>query len=355
MVGSVLERSSLGQMFMVGFDGCRLDEDHSLREVIEQQRVGGVILFDRNVDGRRQNIRSPAQLKALTASLHDLAPDYLLVAVDQEGGRVCRLKEKDGFLPSCTAAELGCHKADPHGPVLAMAMELREMGINLNLAPVVDLDIYPKNPIIGQHGRSFGADPDLVVARARAFIQAHHRAGVACALKHFPGHGSSRGDTHLGFVDVTDTWQEKELDPFARLIDLGLADCVMTAHVVNRRLDPDGLPATLSAPILTGLLRQRLGFDGVVVSDDLQMGAITGQWSYREAVQRAVLAGVDLLIVGNNLIRQLDAVAEGVLAIEELLDRGKLDVARISRSLGRIEQLKKNIQERFHGAETANP
>lgn len=355
MVESVPERLPLGQMFMVGFDGCRLEDDHPLREVIERQRVGGVILFDRNVDGRRQNIRSPAQLGELTASLHDLAPDPLLVAVDQEGGRVCRLKERDGFLPSCTASELGCREADPHGPVLAMARELREMGINLNLAPVVDLDIYPENPIIGRYGRSFGADPDLVVAQARAFIQAHHQAGVACALKHFPGHGSSRGDTHLGFVDVTDTWQEKELEPFARLIDQGLADCVMTAHVVNRQLDPDGLPATLSPPVLTGLLRQRLGYDGVIVSDDLQMRAISGQWSYREAVQRAVLAGVDLLIVGNNLIRQPDAVAEGVLAIEELLDRGTLEVAGISRSLERIEQLKKNIQERVHGAETGNP
>ena len=337
---------NIGRMFLLGFDGCTLDRDHWLIDAIEQDGLGGVILFDRNVDGSVQNISGPAQLQELTAELQEIAPELLLVAVDQEGGRVCRLKEQDGFGHTVSAAVLG--RDDPEQSTASAAAEmaatLAEHGINLNLAPVVDLDLNPDNPIISSYERSFGSRADQVTAHAQAFIDAHHGQSVACCLKHFPGHGSGQGDTHLGFVDITDDWQTLELDPYKRLFEAGFSDAVMTAHVVHFGLDPSGLPATLSPVIINGMLRKELGFGGVTMTDDLQMRAISDHYGYREAVQRAVLAGVDLMIVGNNLVRSQDALIEGIAAIQELLDKNIVDVESIEASLARIAVLKEKIQ-----------
>ncbi|HHO48188.1 MAG TPA: glycoside hydrolase family 3 protein [Desulfobacteraceae bacterium] len=338
-------RFDIGQMFLVGFDGTEADRDHPIAEAISRNRLGGVILFDRNVDGTRQNIVSPEQLARLTAGLQGYAEIPLLIATDQEGGRVCRLKEEDGFPPTVSARQLG--DADERGETYrragVIASTLAQCGINLNLAPVVDLDLNPENPIIGRYGRSFGREVERVIALAAAFIRAHHDRGVACCLKHFPGHGSAAADSHLGFVDVTGQWGEVELEPFAGLFAAGLADAVMTAHVVNRRLDNRGFPATLSEPVISGLLRGRLGFDGVVVSDDLQMKAISSGWGFEEAVQQAVLAGVDLLLVGNNLIREPDAVTRGIKAVERLVDKNGIGGERVAAALRRIAVLKKKI------------
>jgi len=339
----------IGQMFLLGFDGCTVDRSHWLTGEIEQGQLGGVILFDRNVDGAVQNISSPGQLQELTAELQEMAPKLLLVAVDQEGGRVCRLKERDGFPPSISAAELGRNEPDrTTAPAAsALALTLAESGINLNLGPVVDLDLNPKNPIISHYERSFGSRAAYVAAHARAFIDAHHEKGIGCCLKHFPGHGSGRGDTHLGFVDITDDWRELELDPYKKLFAAGFEDAVMTAHVVHRGLDPSGLPATLSPLVINGMLRRDLGFGGVTMTDDLQMRAIADHYGFHEAVQRAVLAGVDLMIVGNNLVRSKDALGKGVAAIRELLDRGVVDADYIESSLARIRALKKKITGEF--------
>ena len=350
---------NIGQMFLLGFDGCVVDRDHWLTGAIERDGLGGVILFDRNVDGSVQNIRSAAQLQALTGQLQEMAPEPLLVAVDQEGGRVCRLKERDGFPPSFSATELGRGSAERTAAVATdMAATLAANGINLNLAPVVDLDLNPDNPIISRYGRSFGASVDQVVLHAHAFIDGHHDQGIGCCLKHFPGHGSAGSDSHLGFVDISRDWQSRELEPYARLFAAGFSDAVMTAHVVHRGLDPSGLPATLSPVILHGMLRSELGFSGVTMTDDLQMRAITDRYGYREAVQRAVLAGVDIMIVGNNLERNQDALSEGMAAIRELLDKGALDADSIAASLARIASLKQKIQGELpwkSGQPTAQP
>jgi len=244
------------------------------------------------------------------------------------------------------AADLG-RSGDPEETARAasaLARTLAEAGINFNLAPVVDLDLNPDNPIISRYERGFSPYPDQVVDHARAFITAHHRHNIACCLKHFPGHGSARGDSHLGFVDITDDWQEMELEPYGRLFGRGFDDAVMTAHVVHRRLEPDGLPATLSPRIINGLLRQKLNFSGLTMTDDLQMRAIADHYGFAEAVQRAVLAGVDLMIVGNNLSRSGNVLARGVEAIRNLLDNGTVDENRIGASLARIAALKQKIQ-----------
>jgi beta-N-acetylhexosaminidase len=212
-------------------------------------------------------------------------------------------------------------------------------GITLNLAPVVDLAVNPTNPIIAAVGRSYGADPARVIAQAGAFIEAHHKLGVRCTLKHFPGHGSSTGDTHLGVVDVTDTWTAVELEPFRALIANGLADAVLTAHVFNSHLDPDH-PATLSRATVDGILRAEMGFEGAVLSDDLQMGAIRDAYGFDEAVALAIEAGIDLLVVANQLVYEPDVADRMVDLIVRLVTSGRISEDRIDESVARIGRLR---------------
>lgn len=337
---------NIGQMFLVGFNGCALNPEHWLRPALEQGFPGGVLLFDRNVDGSVQNFSTPAQLQELTSQLQELSAEFLLIAVDQEGGKVCRLKERNGFPATQTAEELG--KGEPANTTApaaaAMAATLAQYGINFNLAPVADLNLNPASPIIARYGRSFGSEPEQVAAHCAAFIAAHHQHNIACCLKHFPGHGSAKGDTHLGFVDITEDWQKIELAPYRLLLAEGFTDAVMTAHVVHRGLEPAELPASLSPTLVQGLLREQLGFQGLIVTDDLQMKAISKTYSFRQAVQLAVLAGTDLLIIGNNLEQRPDALPEGIAAIQELLDTGMIGTERIQASLQRIATVKAQIK-----------
>jgi beta-N-acetylhexosaminidase len=265
----------------------------------------------------------------------------LLVAIDQEGGLVARLGPAHGFPATRSAADLG--RGDPDvtsAAAGAMAETLAAAGINLNLAPVVDLATNPDNPIIAGVQRSFSADPDVVIAHATAFIQAHHQgASVACAVKHFPGQGSASGDTHLGVVDVSDAWTEAELQPFAALIEAGLPDAVLTAHIFNAKLDAEH-PATLSVPTITGILRERLGYDGPVISDDLQMGAIREAYGHDEAVALAIEAGIDILLIANQLVYEPEVVERTIDLVEGLVRDGRISEARIDASSERILRLK---------------
>ncbi|PIE57668.1 MAG: glycoside hydrolase family 3 [Desulfobulbus propionicus] len=333
-----------GQMFMVGFRGQTLRANDWVVKDIEEFDLGGILLFDRNIDGSVQNFDAPEKLKNLTSALQSCCDSTLLVAVDQEGGAVCRLKPEDGFPAVCSAARMAAGgKAVVRRNAALIAETLCACGVNFNFAPVVDLDLNPDNPIIGRYGRSFGSDVDVVVAMAEIFIEEHQRCGVGCCLKHFPGHGSAGWDSHKGFVDVTQCWQSDELLPFQRLIGDGFRGGVMTGHLVHTLLEPNGRPATLSHALLSDLLLGKLAFSGVVFSDDLQMRAITHGWSYKKAVQLAVLAGVDVLVIGNNISLQEDAVKEGIAAIEELLDQGLINGDRIEQSLQKIQELKATI------------
>ncbi|WP_028579207.1 glycoside hydrolase family 3 protein [Desulfogranum japonicum] len=335
----------LGQMFMVGFRGQTIDEHHWLHRDIAERNLGGVLLFDRNIDRSVQNFDSMESLQHLTGKLQEISDSLLFIAVDQEGGAVCRLKKCDGFPEICGAADMaagGSEVTQRHAAKIAETLSAG--GINLNFAPVVDMAINKENPIIAKFGRSFGPDADTVVTMSKIFINEHHQCGIGCCLKHFPGHGSAGQDSHKGFVDVTHCWKQEELIPFQRLIEHGFCDGVMTAHLVHTGLEPAGIPATLSWAVLTGLLRERLGFTGVIFSDDLQMRAITNGWTYREAVQKAVLAGVDVLVVGNNLGFQDNALKEGVNAVLELIDNGKIDEHRVQQSIQKIRQFKERIK-----------
>ncbi|MGH2386331.1 MAG: glycoside hydrolase family 3 N-terminal domain-containing protein, partial [Candidatus Limnocylindria bacterium] len=204
------------------------------------------------------------------------------------------------------------------------------------------LDVNPANPIIGELDRSYSADADVVVEHALAFIRGHHAAGVRTALKHFPGHGSAAGDTHAGMVDVTNAWSDVELVPFARIIDAGTADAIVTAHVFDATIDADR-PATLSTATINGMLRQSLGYDGVVISDDMQMGAIRDAFGYEEAVALAIEAGVDILTIANQQVFEEGIVARTIEIIGDHVASGRIEEARIDESHRRIRALKETL------------
>jgi len=212
-------------------------------------------------------------------------------------------------------------------------------------APVADVNVNPDNPIIGRYERSFSADPDIVTAHSLEVIEAHHEMGVLTTLKHFPGHGSSTGDSHLGFVDVTDTWAPVELEPFGNIIAAGQADVVMTAHIYNANLDPN-YPATLSHSTITGLLREQLGWDGVVVTDDMGMGSITQYYGFDLAIALAIGAGADILAYANNSsVFDPTIPARAFAVIKGLVEQGVITESRIDQSYQRITQLKERLAE----------
>jgi len=335
-------QDKIGQMLLVGFRSYSVtDSDPVVRDIVERN-LGAVILFDQEMaDTSRsgRNIQSPEQVKALTATLQSFANTPLLIAVDQEGGRINRLKPQYGFPETLSHEELGA-TADPAAAFAEggkIARTLKAAGINFNLAPVVDLDLGPDNPIIKGKKRSFGSDPVKVAALAADFIQAHHDQGILTCAKHFPGHGSARGDTHLGLVNVTETWSEQELLPFKVR-----SDAIMTAHVFNSRLDPV-YPATLSKRVLGNLLRNGLGFDGVVLSDDMEMKAISAQYSLEQAIELAINAGIDMLCFGNNMHFDAQIGSRAAAIILRLVETGKISEARIDESFARVQRLKQTF------------
>lgn len=337
----------LGQMLLVGFRGLAVDDQHPIVADIRERHLGGVVLFTRDGPARStvRNVESPEQVRALTAALQAAASMPLLVAADQEGGLVSRLSPRHGFPASPSHQELGeLGDAETAAAASAMAQMLAQAGINLNLAPVVDLNTNPRNPVIARYGRSFGADPALVSRLAAAFIQAHHQQRVLCCPKHFPGHGSSTADSHHGLADITDTWTSDELQPYRELIQAGLADSIMTAHVFNSAWDA-AYPATLSRPVVQGLLRGELGYDGVVISDDMQMGAIRQHYGFEDAVLAAIDAGVDILAISNNVVYQEDVVSQTVQILWGAVEQGRISRGRIEQSYARIQRLKQRLVE----------
>lgn len=338
----------IGQLFLVGFAGESLTPGHPLTADIAEGHLGGVILFDRLVAHGKNtnNIVSPEQVAELTATLQYLAGGTLLIAVDQEGGRVSRFKKERGFPETPEAAVLGgtTDCALTVNSARQTARMLKRAGVNFNLAPVVDLGVYPENPIICRYGRSFSAEAPVVAAHAAAWIAEHRREGIGCCIKHFPGHGSSRTDSHLGFVDITDTWQEEELEPYRLLLGEGQAPAVMVGHLFHKKFDPL-YPATLSTATIRSFLRGSLHFHGMIVSDDMQMKAITSHYGLAEGCCRALAAGVDLLIVGNNLEHDPYIFKKLKAAVLAAVDRGELTEKRIDEAWKTVRNFKKSSGE----------
>ena len=347
---SVLRRYA-AQMLMVGFKGDTVDEVSDAARYVRDLHVGSIVLFDVDLTGSAKigsrNITSVSQLQALTSQLQKWAGGRLLIATDQEGGRVARLKPQYGFEPVPSAEYVGKAGSEDTTRFYGrrIATQLASSGINLNLAPVVDIT-HPDCPAIGKLQRGFSTDPATVAQQAGWIIDEAHKQHVACTIKHFPGHGSATADSHWGFVDVTNTWQPQELEPFKRLIKQGKVDVVMTAHIFNRQLDPD-YPATLSRKIIDGVLRKQLGYDGVVLTDDMYMEGIIKQYSIRKALILAINAGADLICVGNNISTGFEADRPFRLVdiIVDAVKRGQIPYGRLVQSHKRIEKLLNSLNK----------
>lgn len=303
----------------MGFEG--IEPTPFLREALGAG-VETVILFSRNVGDPEQTRRTCEQIR-------DCAGRPILIAIDQEGGSSRRLVE--GFTPVPAMRELAAGGEEAvRKAATTTAGELRSLGIGLDLAPVVDVDSNPENPVIGE--RSFSADPDEVALLGAAWIESMQSCSVACCAKHFPGHGDTSEDSHHVLPRLPhdmDRLRRVELPPFTSAIRSGVAS-IMTAHVRFDAVDPDH-PATLSSKVLDGILREELGFDGVIISDDLEMEAIAGTMEIGEAAVRAVDAGVDLLLCCHREDRQrrvLEALGSGLRD-----DRAEEASERVSRLL----------------------
>ncbi|MFI4918755.1 MAG: glycoside hydrolase family 3 protein [Legionellales bacterium] len=346
-------RNKIGQMLIMGFNGCHVHDNSPIAQWLACDGLGGVLLFDQDVSNGLygKNLKTQSQIKQLICQLNHQASKVplnndgapLLIALDYEGGAVDRLTKIEGCKATLNAVALaGLSESDLYEEASQMASTLKCLGFNLNFAPVVDLSLNEQLGIIGKLKRSFSNNPDVVVRVARQFVSVFNNHGIACAYKHFPGHGSATGDTHEGFVDVTDTFQQDELVPYERLLqDADKPNMVMTAHVINRALDAQGLPATLSHEILTGLLREKMGFDGVIISDDLQMQAIAHHYSLEESLCLTINAGADMMIFGNQLG---DNTAPQLIdCIEQLIVDNKIDSRRIDDAFRRIMRLKHGI------------
>ncbi|MDK1388865.1 glycoside hydrolase family 3 N-terminal domain-containing protein [Sinorhizobium sp. 8-89] len=339
--GDIILRQMIGQMVLVGFVGNKPD-DEGYKIVLGQAaqgRITGVLYLGRNIRGLKA-------VKDLNERLQSKSPTPLLVAVDQEGGRIERLTKAVGFRESPSAASVA-HTMEPAAAEVEygkMAAGLASWGFNLNLGPVVDLNTNPENPIIGRLGRSYSSDEQKVSAFAKAFVDGHRRNGMLTSLKHFPGHGSSAGDTHKGIVDVTQSWSEAELAPYRDLITSGDAQMIMSSHVINRNIPgAEGTPASMSPATLVGLLRKKLKFKGVIISDDLQMGAIIKTRSFEETVRQAVLAGNDVLVFAND--KHPDPTIPDRIS-DLLLTEARANptiLARIKESYGRVMRLKNSL------------
>jgi beta-N-acetylhexosaminidase len=345
-------RLRIADLLLIGFNGTQVPGNEEVRRLVCDVKVGGLLLFERFVgSGQPRNMVSPTQVAELTRDLQALAARCvgrpLFIAVDAEGGRVMRLSPRLGYPPTLPARELG-ERDEPaftQAEARRMGEMLREAGINWNLAPVVDVAVNPTNPAVVALGRAYSSDPERVAAHARAFVLGMHEAGVLTALKHFPGHGSSRGDSHQGFTDVSDTARLRvELAPFRSLIAAGLADSVMTAHVFNRGLDPWD-PATLSRFTVQRVLRGWLHYGGVAVSDDLLMGAIAQHYGLEDAAVLALGAGVDVLLIAQNTGKQDDRAAERVIAaVTRALVAGTLSESRIREAVTRVDALRAKLR-----------
>jgi beta-N-acetylhexosaminidase len=332
-----------GQMIIVGFAGNSAKDKSvvAVRDQIAQGKIGGVMYL-------KTNVASLAAVKAMNAVFRAASPDLPpFLTLDQEGGAVERLTADVGFKELPNAQTIAASNSpQAAGKIYAdMATSIAKLGFTVNFGPVIDLNVNPSNPIIGKYGRSFGKGADTVEAYAGAFIKAHRQAGVLTSLKHFPGHGSSTTDSHEGFVDISRTWKDSELDPYRVLVKQGLADFVMVGHLYDSNHDKAGarLPASLSPEWIGGVLRKDIGYDGPVISDDLEMGAIRKRFSLKETVVKAVNAGVDVLLFSNTAAYSagLGEQIRGILVAEAKAD--PKFAARIQESYKRIVKLKGKI------------
>ena len=315
-------------MLLVGFDGTAVSD----AELDFMKDLGGVVLFGRNLTDARQT----AELVTTLQEAAGRAGHSLVVAIDEEGGTVSRIRGFGTHMPSAMALGAAADPPLTRDVYRAIGKEIAALGITLDFAPVADANTNPSNPVIGV--RSFG-EPKRAGSMVAAAIAGLHDAGVAATAKHFPGHGDASVDSHkdLPVIDAgLDRLRAVELEPFRAAIAAGV-DAVMTAHIALPKIDPSGAPATLSRKILTDLLRDELGFDGVICTDCMQMDAIAARYPAGEAAVRAIAAGADVVTYSSSI----QAAKEAATAIRDAIGSGRLDHGQVERSLARIEAMRK--------------
>lgn len=327
---------AVSNVLMLGFFGSK-SSSFSARLLARQVRhgqVNGVFFVGENI-GDSEDL---AGLKALFS----IDKHATLLAIDHEGGAVQRLSQRHGATKLPRALRIGSSGLGFNQVKAIYAQAGREFahwGFNLNFGPVLDIH-DPQNTVIGRYGRSFGGDARNICVNAAAFVDGFSSNGVICALKHFPGHGRSIGDSHFEPADISSTWSKNELEPYKQLISLGRAPMIMCGHLRLDSLEPSGYPATLSRPIIQGILRDQLGFDGVVVTDDLDMGAITATHNRRRALIDALKAGNDLVMIKNLFGYDPLLPKRALYWIRQAIKNGELEESRVLEAGNRVANLK---------------
>lgn len=331
-VSDLTLEQKIGQMFICGFDALT-PNDHA-KKLILDYHVGGIVYF-------RRNVKKLSQLSDLSSSLQELATSSgqppLIVSIDQEGGMVARI-DHEGISRIPGNMALGAANSQEYTYQVGRigAQELRALGVNMNFAPCIDVNNNPLNPVIGV--RSFGEDPKAVAEHGVAAIRGYQEEGVSATAKHFPGHGDTSVDSHLGLASVPhdrSRLDQVELYPFKEAIKAKV-EAIMTAHVSFPAIEPDGIPATLSHAVLTGLLREEMGFSGLIITDCLEMHAISKGIGIPEGAVRAIEAGADCVLVSHRLSEQESAIQAVLNAVQS----GRISEERIDASVERILSLK---------------
>jgi len=340
----------IGQMLMLGFSGTKPSDKsvQTTRKLLAKGQIGGLIFMGANLQDREQVHKLVRYMKSAAPLDH---PAF--IAIDQEGGQVQRLRSAHGFTDMPQAVELakkgGAKKALQTYQV--MAKELGAVGFNMNFGPVVDLNLNEQNPIIAQKGRSYGKTPKQVQGFAGAFVEAHRRYNILTALKHFPGHGSSWTDSHEQFVDLSKSWRSSELVPYKSMSKKGLADMVMVGHLYHPEFSDEGkIPASLSRKAIQTQLRGKLGYQGLVITDDLGMGAIKKHFSFTETIIRAVQAGNDILLLVDDKLANAQKIGEIHMIIRQAVKDKKISLTQIKAAYKRIMAAKKQLTVRASGA-----
>ncbi len=332
-------REKVGQMLIVNVPAMSADKANmqNILRHIQRGHLGGYMIGTLNV-------QSPSQLKEFTSAINNAAKNQnvpLLISIDQEGGIVSRLASKKGFKKYDKPIDIANKNDEQYAKNhwQNMACDLKTYGINMNFAPVVDLNINETSPAIGKYGRAFSKDSAEVVRWSKIFIDAHRKCGIVTSLKHFPGHGSALGDTHEGYVDVTATWQPEELVPYTDLNKMGYIDTIMVAHIVHKNWRYE--PASLSKYVINDLIKNELNYDGIIISDDLMMGAIKDNYSLEKVIEKSINAGSDIMlfVFADGEEDHVETIHNIVM---DLLAEGKISEKSIDKAYGRIINFKKS-------------
>ena len=334
----------VGQLIIAGFRSDKVSNNSNIVRYIKEYNLSGVILYDQDIEKNKlgsRNIKSLAQLKMLTDNLQSISDNPLFISIDQEGGNVNRLNSSYGFPEFPSWQHIGLLDNDLITKQFAESMSetMTSTGINLNFAPVLDLD-YGEKTYIGKLERAFSGDPKLVIEHSKIFIDTMKNDNIISCGKHFPGQGSAKGDTHNGFIDISESWSVADLLPYTELIESHHLDMLMLSHVFNNKFDPE-FPASLSHETITNSLRNDLNFKGVIICDDPSMRAISDNYDFEDMFVLMINSGIDLLCLGNNLNYDPDFIPKAVRAIRSAIEKNRISTERINESIDRIASLKK--------------